>query len=79
MENKIDFIAKGALNTVAKKEGVSSERIRKDIEAAIAAARKDGNPTVQAFWNAVPRQGDAPTPEELIAYIAGTLKMKLKL
>lgn len=63
--------ARNALAVVAKKNGVSLETVKREIEVAIAAARENNDPIVQAFWNSIPHKGKTLTPEEVIAYIAG--------
>ena len=66
--------AKKALKKLAQREGVSEETIRHEIEVAIAEAMKSPEPQAQAFWKTIPRKGEQPTPEEVIAYIAGMVK-----
>ncbi len=63
--------AERALKQLAKKEGVSVEAVRHEIEIAIAEARKSTDPKAQAFWKAVPHKGEYPTPEEVIVHLAG--------
>lgn len=62
---------KKALKQLAKKEGVSVETVRHEIEIAIAEARKNTDPKARAFWKTVPHKGEQPTPEEVIVYLAG--------
>jgi len=66
--------AKKALKQLAKREGVSVETVRHEIEIAIAAARKSTDPKARAFWKSVPRKGEYPTPEEVIVHLAGMTK-----
>ena len=68
---KAEASVRRAFEAVAKKNGVSIEEVRREIEMAISAARKNPAPKVQAFWTAIPCKGDVPTPEEVIAYITG--------
>ena len=63
--------AKKALKQLAKREGVSVETVRHEIEIAIAEARKSTDPKAQAFWKSVPHKGEYPTPEEVIVHLAG--------
>jgi len=63
--------AERALKQLAKKEGVSVETVRHQIEIAIAEARKSTDPKAQAFWKTVPHKGEYPTPEEVIVHLAG--------
>lgn len=68
---KAEHSAKKAIKAVASKNGISVETVRHELEVAIAAARENTDPKVQAFWNSVPHKGETLTPEEVIAYIAG--------
>lgn len=63
--------AERALKQLAKKEGVSVETVRHEIEIAIAEARKSTDPKAQKFWKTVPHKGEYPTPEEVIVHLAG--------
>lgn len=67
---KAELSAQKSLEAVAKMNGVSVEAVKQEIELAIAVARENSDPKVQAFWSSVPHKGKAPTPEEVIAYIA---------
>jgi len=62
--------AEKALEQIAKKEGVSIDTVRKEIQHAICTARQSSDPKIQTAWRAVPCKGKIPTPEELILYIA---------
>ena len=64
------------LKKVADKHGVSVEEVRRDIEAASIMAKENSDEKIQAFWNSIPSKGDKPTPEEVVAYIAGIAKQK---
>ena len=66
--------AKKALKKLARREGVSEERVRHEIEIAIAEAMKSSEPQAQAFWRTIPHKGEQPTPEEVIVYIAGMVQ-----
>ena len=66
--------AERALKQLAKKEGVSVETVRHEIEIAISAARKSTDPKAQNFWKSVPRKGEYPTPEEVIVHLAAMTK-----
>ena len=59
-----------ALRRIAEGEGEEAESVRESIRAAIAAGLADPRGSVQAHWQKMPREGDVPTPEELIAYLA---------
>lgn len=61
----------GAICAVAFKNGVSIGDALKEMEEAIDRGRSCCNPQAQNFWSGVPCQGRVPTPEEVIAYLAG--------
>jgi len=52
---------------IARKHGTSATQVQQEIQAAIDAAYL--NPSAAA--QRIPRTGETPTPEELIAYLAG--------
>jgi hypothetical protein len=62
---------------LAKKHGVSVKEIRQDMQAALTEAYTDplnNNVITKAYQNRVPRQGEIPTPEEAVRYLAGEVK-----
>ena len=62
---------------LAKKHGVSVKEIRQDMQAALTEAYTDplnNNVITKAYQNRVPRQGEIPTPEEVVRYLAGEVK-----
>lgn len=73
MNKKKQLIAKKVLLKIAQREGKNVEQIRRDIKAAMLVGMLDPDPKVQAYWNKIPRKGDYPTPEEVIAYVAGEI------
>ena len=66
--------AKAAIAKMAKDKGINEAEIRHEMELAIAEGMKSTDPDVIAKWKSIPHKGDAPTPEELIAYITTELK-----
>ena len=62
---------------LAKKHGVSVKEVREDMQAALTEAYTDplnNNAITKAYQNRVPRQGEIPTPEEAVRYLAGKVK-----
>ena len=60
-----------ALKSVAKREGVSVEHVRHEMDMAIAAARENDDPEIQMFWNSIPTKNNGSlTAEDVIAYFA---------
>ena len=68
--------AEEALQTVAIRNGTTVEAVRKEIKLAMLAGLCNTDPTVQAKWKEIPCAGEAPTPEELIAYLAKEITEK---
>ena len=62
---------------LAKKQGVSAKEVRQEMQAALTEAYTDplnNNEVTKAYQNRVPRQGEIPTPEEAVRYLAGKVK-----
>ncbi|MCL2797440.1 MAG: sporulation initiation factor Spo0A C-terminal domain-containing protein [Firmicutes bacterium] len=57
---------------VAKKYGVSSDDLKRDIRTAIEAAYENPNPEA----NKVPRKGAIPTVDEIMEYASKKLRTK---
>lgn len=58
------------LRTIAKQEGITENEVRNEIAYAISLALKSNNPKMQHFWENIPCEGESPTIEEIIDYIA---------
>lgn len=69
-------VAENAIRKIAKREGVSTEYVRKQMQIAMINGLCSIDPKVKAFWAAVPREKEVPTPEELIIFISETIKRK---
>jgi len=65
---------KNALQTIADREGISISEVRKEIQSAIDEGMKSTDKSVQENWSKIPRKGVNPTPEEVINYIAKSIK-----
>ena len=62
---------------LAKKYGVSVKEIRQEMQMALEDAYTNSlnnNEITKAYQNRVPRQGEIPTPEEAVRYLAGKVK-----
>lgn len=69
-------MAENAIRKIAERESVSTEYVRKQMQLAMINGLCSTDPKVKAFWAAVPRENEVPTPEELIIYISETIKRK---
>lgn len=65
-------IAENAIRKIAADSGVSVDTVRQNIQIAMINGLASADPQVQLFWQSVPREGELPTPEELILHIAET-------
>ena len=70
--------ARQALKTIAKKENIPPDNIRREIKAAISNAMRNPDPVIKSMWEGVPCKGDVPEPEELIAWLVEQVKEKIK-
>ena len=67
-------IARNAIKKIAKHDGVSVDYVRKQMQIAMLNGLCSNEPKVKQFWDRVPREGQIPTPEELIIYITEIVK-----
>lgn len=66
-------IIKNSFEKIAKSEGITTDEVRNEIAVAISYALKSDDPKVQNFWKKIPCEGDTPTVDEVINYIATQL------
>lgn len=66
--------AKKALDEIARRENSSVENVRKHIQVAIISGMTNPDPAVRKTWAKIPRKGEYPTPEEVIAYALTQLR-----
>jgi len=63
-----DIIQKN-LQEIARREGISEEKVRDDILYAISLALKSNDPKVRDFWKLIPCEGESPTVDETLNYL----------
>jgi len=63
-----------SLKKVARRNGVSVEEVRREIELALTLAQSNSNPKIQAFWKSMPSKNAIPTTEEALAHIVNTVE-----
>lgn len=63
-----------AISELAKREGVSEDEIRRDIQVVIDMGMANPDPKVKALWDEMISKGIKPTPEKLIVYLAEKIK-----
>ena len=61
---------------IAKNNGVTVAKVRREIELAMQTAQASTDPIVRANWDAIPRKGSKPTTAETIAHLAREVKRK---
>lgn len=74
MNKKKLRIAEHALRQIAMREGKTAEEVRKEIKKAMLVGMFSQDLKVQAYWKRIPCDGDLPTPEEVIVFLAGQVK-----
>lgn len=65
------------LKIIAKREGITPEEVKSEIGRAVSYAMKSSDPKAQRFWNNFPCEGDRPTVEEVISYLAEKLSKEI--
>jgi len=63
-----------AIKQIARTNGVSIADVRREMEIAIDTSLYNPDPEIQAFWEPYIRNGQKPTPEEFILYMAKKVK-----
>lgn len=66
--------AEDALTKIAERDGKSVSEVRKEIQKAILVGMCSQDPSVQAYWKRIQCEGELPTPEELIDFLANEAK-----
>lgn len=74
-QRKIEAAEK-AIEQIALKHGVTVNEVRKQINIAMINGLISDDPKIKRFWENVPRAGEIPTPEELIAHLSNVMKKK---
>ena len=62
--------AQKSIKIIAEKENISVDEVREEMKAAIAEGLQSADPAVRKMWREIPCKGEAPEPEELIAWLA---------
>lgn len=62
--------ASKAIQKLARRENISVQEVRAEMEKAIQAAYDNPEQEIRDFWKQIPRKGEIPTPEEFITYMA---------
>lgn len=57
------------LQQIASTRNIAPDQVRRELEAAMAAALRNPDPAVQKMWKSIPRKGDAPTLDEFMEYL----------
>ena len=78
MNSAHEKIIKSNLEKIAKSEGITTDEVRQEIALAISYALKSDDPKVQNFWRNIPCEGDSPTVDEVIDFLAAQLANKNK-
>ncbi len=54
---------------MAEERGITEEEMREQIQQRIIAGLNGHDPVQRKQWEAIPHEGDIPTPEEYVRYI----------
>ena len=54
---------------IAAQNHTTVEEVRREMEHAMLEGYENPDPGILARWASLPRQGDIPTPEELIEHV----------
>ena len=63
-----------AIRHAAAEYGLTETELRRSMESALAEGRRSTDDSVRAAWEKTPSKGDAPTMEEVFAYLTERLK-----
>lgn len=77
MDKRKTRIVENALKQIAMRESKTVSQVRKDINTALMVGMFNPDPNVQAYWKRIPHEGDIPTVEEVIIFLAEEAKRKL--
>ena len=58
---------------IAEEHGITEEELKEQIQQRIIAGLNGHDPVQRKQWEAIPHEGDIPTPEEYIQYIVEKL------
>lgn len=59
---------------LARERGITVEEMREIISVRIEKGMNDPDPKKRAQWEAIPRKGEIPTPDEWLHYAVTTLE-----
>ena len=65
--------AEQMIHAVAAQHHTTVEAVRLEMKQAVLAGLLNPDPEVQATWKSIPCEGEVPTPEELIVWMASKL------
>ena len=66
--------AAGIIRQIARVNYVTEEEVRRNMKEAMDVGRYNPDPAVQAKWAGFEYDGDEPTLEEFILWMAGQIK-----
>lgn len=72
-------IAEKAIQKIAIREGKSVDEIKQELQKAMFIGLYcSSDPAVHKHWEQIPHEGDMPTPEETIIFLAEQVKSRQK-
>lgn len=76
MEKKKLRVAENALRQIAMREGKTISEVRKEIQKVMLIGLCSQDSKVKEYWKRIPCEGEVPTPEEIIAFLADEAKKR---
>ena len=74
MDKKRLRLAENALKQIAMRDGKTTAEVRREIQKVMFVGMCSQDPKVQAYWKRIPCDGDVPTPEEVIVFLADEVR-----
>ena len=68
-----EYIMRG-LRQVAEAEGETVEKVMAEIAKIIDICWNSTDPLIRRKWESIPRSGERPSVEELMAYLVGRVR-----
>lgn len=65
----MDEMIHRAMKQIAKEHNTTVEEVKNEIKIVIEEAMKNHDPVFQAEWEKIPREGEIPTPEDVLTYL----------
>ena len=75
MDEELITKARSAIDSVAKRNGVTVDQVCLEIQEAIQEAQKDVSPKAELLWHTMTQDGKPPSPEQLIGWVVNAIML----